>query len=122
MTATVNTNDWGTTINDPDIDFGSVSIYTIDGTGNNPTDPALGAAGSDETRIAPGNFVPGTTNTPVSGTDPRVISNVIFANDANANDPAGRSAYMYAFGQFIDHDIDLNKDQTVAPTGRTHLA
>jgi peroxidase len=122
MTATVNTNDWGTTINDPDIDFGSVSVYTIDGTGNNPTDPALGAAGSDETRIAPGNFAPGTTNTPVSGTDPRVISNVIFANDTNANDPAGRSAYMYAFGQFIDHDIDLNMDQTAAPDGSNTLS
>ena len=122
MTATVNTNDWGTTINDPDAGFDNVSIYSIGGTVNNPTNSTLGAAGSDETRIAPANFVPGTTNTPVAGTDPRIISNIIFANDQNANDPGGRSAYMYAFGQFVDHDIDLNMDQTAAPDGSNMLS
>ena len=58
----------------------------------------------------------------MDGTNPRVISNVIFANDQNANDPGGRSAYMYAFGQFIDHDIDLNMDQTAAPDGSNTLS
>jgi peroxidase len=122
MTATITTTDWETTINDPAAGFGNVSVYSIDGTGNNLTDSPLGAAGTDETRLAPANFVPGTTSTPVGGTDPRVISNTIFANDQNANDPGGRSAYMYAFGQFIDHDIDLNMDQTPAADGSNTLS
>jgi peroxidase len=122
MTATVNTNDWGTIINDPDAGFDNVSVYSIAGTGNNPTDQTLGAAGTDETRIAPANFEPGSTDTPVGGTDPRIISNTIFANDQNATDPGGRSAYLYAFGQFIDHDIDLNMDQTAAPDGSNTLS
>ena len=122
MSATITTNDWGTVINDPNLGFDNVSSYSIDGTGNNPTDPTLGAAGTDETRIAPANFAPGTTDTPVDGTNPRVISNVIFANDQNANDPGGRSAYMYAFGQFVDHDIDLNMDQTPAADGSNTLS
>ncbi len=122
MTATVTTTDWGTTLTDSDAGFDNVSIYSIDGSGNNPTNPTLGAAGTDETRIAAPNFAPGTTDTPVDGTNPRIISNTIFANDRNANDPAGRSAYMYAFGQFIDHDIDLNNDQTAAPNGSNMLS
>jgi peroxidase len=111
-----------TVINDRALGFDGVIAYSIDGTGNNLSDPTLGSANSDETRIAPANFAPGTSDTPVGGTDPRVISNTIFANDANANDPGGRSAYMYAFGQFIDHDIDLNMDQTANPDGSNTLS
>jgi peroxidase len=111
-----------TVINDRALGFDGVISYSIDGTGNNLSDPTLGSANSDETRIAPANFAPGTTDTPVGGTDPRVISNTIFANDANANDPGGRSAYMYAFGQFVDHDIDLNMDQTANPDGSNTLS
>ena len=122
MSATISTNDWGTVINDPTDGFDKVSMYSIDGTGNNPTDPTLGAAGTDETLIAPLNFASGTTNTPVDGPNPRDISNAIFANDQNANDPGGRSAYMYAFGQFVDHDIDLNMDQTPAADGSNTLS
>jgi peroxidase len=111
-----------TVINDRALGFDGVIVYSIDGNGNNLADSTLGAANSDETRIAPANFVPGTSDTPVGGTDPRVISNTIFANDANANDAGGRSAYMYAFGQFIDHDIDLNMDQTANPDGSNTLS
>ena len=109
-------------ITDPATGFDGVVSYSIDGTGNNLADPTLGAANSDEVRLAPANFAPGTTDTPVDGPNPRDISNVIFANDANASDPGGRSAYMYAFGQFIDHDIDLNMDQTANPDGSNTLS
>jgi peroxidase len=115
-------SDGGRVLVDPGVGFDGVTAYTIDGIGNNPSDPTLGAAGTDETRLAPPNFAPGTSSTPVSGPNPRVISNTIFANDADSNDPGGRSAYMYAFGQFIDHDIDLNMDQTTAADGSNVLS
>ena len=102
--------------------FDDVIAYSIDGTGNNLSAPALGSANSDEVRIAPANFAPGTPDTPVDGPNPRVISNTIFANDANAPDPGGRSAYTYAFGQFVDHDIDLNMDQAASPDGSNTLS
>ena len=101
--------------------LGFVVSYSFDGTGNNLANPQLGAAGSDEVRIAPARFAPGTTDTPVAGPDPRVISNTIFANDQDLNDPGGRSAYTYAFGQFIDHDLDMNPDQTPAADGSNTL-
>jgi peroxidase len=101
--------------------FDDVISYSIDGTGNNLADPTLGGAGTDETRIAAAHFAPGTTDTPVNGPDPRVISNALFANDQDLNDPGGRSAYTYAFGQFIDHDLDMNPDQTPAADGSNTL-
>jgi peroxidase len=111
----------GDVIKDASLGFDDVAIYSINGSNNNPSDPTLGAAGTDEVRIAPANFA-GAANTPVGGPNPRVISNTIFANDANANDPGGRSAYMYAFGQFVDHDIDLNMDQVPAGDGSNTLS
>jgi peroxidase len=87
---------------------------TFNGSGNNLDDPALNpvTANSDELRIAPANFTPGTTETPIDGPEPRTISNVVSAGDANgdqagATDPGGTSAMMYVWGQFIDHDLDL---------------
>jgi Animal haem peroxidase len=106
-------------ISDRAVGFDHVVGYSIDGTGNNLANPTLGAAGTDEVRIAPARFAPGTTDTPVAGPDPRVISNTIFAHDQDLNDPGGRSAYTYAFGQFIDHDLDMNPDQAPAAMVRT---
>lgn len=104
---------------DPRTGFAGVTAYSIDGSGNNLSHTSWGSAGSDEARLAPANFAAGTTNTPVDGPNARVISNTIMANDPNTNDPAGRSAYTYAFGQFVDHDLDLNLDQT--PTAANTL-
>jgi peroxidase len=108
-------------VSDRAVGFDHVISYSVDGTGNNLANPTLGAAGSDEVRIAPARFAPGTTDTPVGGPNPRVISNTIFANDQEPDDPAGRSAYTYAFGQFIDHDLDLNPNQTPAADGSNTL-
>jgi peroxidase len=113
--------DGGGILVDPSLGFDSVTAYPIDGAGNNPSDATLGAANTDELRLAPANFAPDTTDTPVSGPNPRDISNAIFAAPQD-EDPGGRSAYMYAFGQFIDHDIDLNNVQTQAADGSNVLS
>jgi peroxidase len=99
-------------INDPALGFRGVVSYSLDGTGNNLAHVTVGATGTDEARIAPANFAAGTTDTPVDGPSARLISDVIMAGDPNLPDPGGRSAFMYAFGQFVDHDIDLNLSQT----------
>ena len=58
-------------------------------------------------RIAPANFAPDTTDTPIDGPNPREISNVVSSGpQAEAHDPTGLSAMMYVWGQFIDHDLD----------------
>jgi peroxidase len=78
--------------------------------GNNLADPALDPVpGSPETKLAPANFAPGTTDGLIDGPNPRMISNVVTGGDqADTTDPTA-SAWLYAFGQFVDHDLDLEK-------------
>ena len=45
----------GGVISDPLLGLDQVSVYSVDGTGNNLSSPTLGATGTDETRIAPPN-------------------------------------------------------------------
>jgi hypothetical protein len=101
-------------ISDAAVGLGRVISYSLDGTGNNLTRPSQGAAGTSQLRLAPANFAPGTTNTPVTGPNARVISNTLMANSPGTADPGGRSAYMYAFGQFLDHDMSRTPSQTGA--------
>lgn len=81
---------------------------------DNDVDPSLNPVpGTPELAIAPPNYAPGTTNGLIDGPNPRTISNVVSGGqsadgeNANTNDPTGASAWLYAFGQFVDHDLDL---------------
>ncbi len=87
----------------------------IGGSGNNLRHPNLNAVpGNAELALAPLNFAPGTRDGLVNATNARRISNVIAggtgANGQNGQteDP-GLSAWMYVFGQFVDHDLDLEE-------------
>jgi hypothetical protein len=91
--------------------------YSFDGTGNNVAHSSWGAAGNDLLRKAPAQYgdgisTPGGANRPSA----REISNVI---DAQGNQDilssGGLSAMAYAWGQFVDHDLDLT------PTGNDPL-
>ncbi len=87
----------------------------IGGFGNNLVHPKFNAVpGAAELAIAPLHFAPGTGNGLVAGPNPRTISNVIAGgNGANGQngqttDPVA-SAWMYVFGQFVDHDLGLEE-------------
>ncbi|MFC3225963.1 peroxidase family protein [Marinibaculum pumilum] len=96
----------------------------IDGSGNNPRDADLGAAGTTFTSsLAPG-YADGFDSP--SGADrpnARTVSNEIFAQDAVIDSAAGTSNLFWMWGQFLDHDIDLteagsSEDFSIAvPTG-----
>jgi peroxidase len=102
----------------------------IGGAGNNLVHPDFNPVPySPELAIAPLNFAPATVDGLVNGPNARTISNVIAggtgANGQNAEttDPVS-SAWMYVFGQFVDHDIDLEETpedsaaiNIVVPTG-----
>ena len=107
---------------------GSMSPEPIDGVGNNVANPTWGAAGTDFLRIAAANFADGVS-APNGQTLPsaRVISNLVANQDVagleqNLNNSRNMSDFVYAWGQFIDHDIDLTQGGSVAmnipvPTG-----
>jgi peroxidase len=87
----------------------------IGGSGNNLENPDLDVVpGSPEMALAPLNFAPGTRDGLVNGPNPRTISNVISggtgANGQNGQttDPVA-SAWLYVFGQFVDHDLGLEE-------------
>jgi len=81
-------------------------IRTIDGTGNNLVNPNWGSAGAELGTITSNGFensidAPAGTSRP----NPRIISNVLFAQDTLFNDPLNLSDYVWVFGQFLDHDM-----------------
>src|SRR5262245_5822197 len=82
---------------------------SIDGTGNNLSHLAWGSAGSDLLRLAPAAYANGIS-TPAGTTRPsaRVVSNTVV--DQGGEDIISDrflSAMIYAWGQFVDHDLDL---------------
>ncbi|MGZ5127641.1 MAG: peroxidase family protein, partial [Burkholderiales bacterium] len=91
----------------------NLQFRSIDGTQNNPSQPDLNAAGTDFTRVGPANFEDGFV-TPVGGANPREISNTVVAGQGDLANPEGLSGMMYAWGQFIDHDLDLSMSDGVS--------
>src|SRR5262249_30657923 len=86
---------------------------SLDGSGNNQAHPDWGRAGTLFRRIASANYRDGVSAL-VSGPSPRVISNRVF-NDLGQNifSENDISQWGWAWGQFIDHDMDL-RDETPA--------
>jgi len=94
---------------------GDLPTYSIDGTGNNVAKVKWGSTGEDQLRLANPEYSDGIA-TPAGSDRPsaRLISNTI--SDQGDSDIISRkdlSAFVYAWGQFIDHDISLT------PTGNS---
>ncbi len=90
-------------------------LYSFDGTGNNLAHPDWGAVGQDLLRIAPAQY--GDSVSSLGGLDrpsPRLISDVIVTDSTDGNITNSRlmSDWIYAWGQFVDHDIDLTSGGT----------
>ncbi|HEY1378729.1 MAG TPA: peroxidase family protein [Gemmataceae bacterium] len=94
----------------------SAGVRSIDGTGNNLAHPDWGGAGTDLLRVAAAAYADGVSS-PAGADRPgaRVISDVI-ADQGDADIISDRlmSAMIYAWGQFIDHDLDLTPNGSPA--------
>ncbi len=90
------------------------SPRSYDGTGNNLLNTELGSTNEQLLRIAPAAYEDGVS-TP-AGSDrpnPRTISNVLGTQSEDTlQSERDLSAFVYVWGQFIDHDISL----TMSPT------
>jgi len=93
----------------------AVQFRSADGSDNNLTHTDFNTTGSDFTRVGPANFSDGV-DAMVAGPNPRMISNVVVAGNGDLPNPEGLSGMMYAWGQFIDHDLDL-----ATPDGQTNI-
>ena len=103
---------------------GTAELHSLDGAGNNIEKPSVGWAGSELLRLTdayyddpgfkPGagfngirQFRPSSPNDPLP--NPRDVSNAIATQtDSHAN-PLGASDWLWQWGQFLDHDLDLNE-------------
>ena len=100
------------------------NFRTIDGFGNNPNDlgetgarlrrllnPAYGSDGVINdlprgiTESEPGNPFIGASNLP----NPREISNTVSAQTGSVTNYLDASDWIWQWGQFLDHDLDLNE-------------
>ncbi|MEP3655462.1 MAG: peroxidase family protein [Litorimonas sp.] len=89
---------------------GGVEVRTYDGSANNLTNTNWGAAFEHLQRLAPNDYADGISE--IAGPDrvsARVVSNLVHNQDDGESVPNtfGASDFVWQWGQFIDHDIDL---------------
>lgn len=85
---------------------------SIDGTGNHLTHFELGAADTTLRRMAPvayGDLVASMAG--VGRPSPREISNALCTDALPGPNALGASDFLWQWGQFVDHDIDLTEPQ-----------
>lgn len=92
----------------------ALRFRSIDGSDNNLADPSLNQTDSDFARVGPANFAD-RVDAVQPGPNPREISNIVVANGPDTHlevNGVALSGMMYAWGQFVDHDLDLEKGGT----------
>lgn len=86
----------------------------IDGYGNNELNPQWGAVGDMQPRFSPADYADGISQPKLgeefNKVNPRVISNMLFAQQSNINSELSLSDFTWVFGQFVDHDIVLTEN------------
>lgn len=93
---------------------GPFGIEPVNGYGNNVTHPTWGEAGTDFLRLASPDYADGV-NQPAGADRPsaRLVSNTVANRNGTVNNNRDMSAWAYAWGQFVDHDLDFTDAGTV---------
>ena len=90
------------------------SVHSIDGYGNNEANPHWGAVGDIQPRISPADYADGIAQPKLDAQfgkeNPRVISNLLFAQEDIIQSDLLLSDFTWVFGQFVDHDIVLSEN------------
>lgn len=103
------------------VDGPPTTLYrSIDGTGNHQTHFELGASHTPLRRIMPDAYADQVSamagpNRP----SPREISNIVCAEEGRTVNSLGASDFLWQWGQFLDHDMDLSEPN--APFGPEHI-
>ena len=97
-------------------------VESIDGLGNNVAHPTWGSTGQDLLRLSPAAYGDGIS-TPSGADRPsaRLVSNLLAANpEGGVTNDRDYTAFVYAWGQFLDHDLGLT--DTATPRERLPIA
>lgn len=90
-----------------------VAYRAIDGSANNAANTALNTVGAVFSRIGAARFGDGVRSLRSDLPNPRTISNLVVDGSGEVANTEGLSGMMYAWGQFIDHDINLTLSDDV---------
>jgi peroxidase len=90
-------------------------VRPIDGRGTNPDNPDFGATGSALLRLAEAHFADGIGEMVTDRPDARVVSNIVVEQEGSEPNSAGGSDFMWVWGQFLDHDLDLTRQGNTEP-------
>lgn len=87
----------------------AADLRSFDGSGNNLLNPDWGSSNEQFSRLAPAEYSDGRSSPAGSErASARQISNLVAASPAEGIlDERSLSAFIYAWGQFLDHDITL---------------
>ncbi|MGR8919392.1 MAG: peroxidase family protein [Gammaproteobacteria bacterium] len=91
----------------------AIEFRTLDGHGNNPANPDWGAAHETLVRLTPNAYedwksVPRGGLAPGALPSARAISNAVAAQSGRIDNRHGASDWLWQWGQFLDHDLDLS--------------
>jgi len=86
------------------------AIRSIDGSGNSLVDPSIGASHENLRRLVPSDYADGIS-APAGADRPsaRAISNAVATQTESILNTVNASDYLWQWGQFIDHDLDLTE-------------
>jgi hypothetical protein len=90
-------------------------VRPVDGTGTNPDHPEFGATGSELLRLAEAHFADSVGAMITDRPDARVISNIVVDQEGSEPNSAGASDFLWVWGQFLDHDLDLTRQGNTEP-------
>ncbi|PZD72211.1 hypothetical protein C1752_03797 [Acaryochloris thomasi RCC1774] len=89
-----------------------LDIRSLDGSGNNLSDPSLGQVNTNYSRNTETNYADSISEQ-VEGPDPRFISNRIYSDQGvNLFSENGVTQWAGYWGQFLDHTIGLRQEGT----------
>jgi len=100
----------------PGAAFNGVPPASYDGTNHHPTAPLRNSAGAPFARGTVNSYVDGIYQMRSDLPNARTVSNLVVRdaiNHGNQPDPNGYSGFMYAFGQFLTHDLEFARPGTV---------
>ena len=99
--------------------LGQDDYRSFNGLGNNLTSPTFGEAETELLRLTPNAYADGISEptgglTTSSLPSARAISNGISAQSSSVTNSIGASDWVWQWGQFLDHDLDLTGNAAVA--------
>ncbi len=102
---------------------GQETYRSIDGTCNNLNNPEWGAVDAPLKRYLPAMYDSSNDLVGTTRANPRSISNIVVQDAANESSP-DLSAFVFSWGQFIDHDVTFTPEseapqdlRMIMPTG-----